>query len=444
MKKTILLFLIFILLFSLSNLGIFSVKESAKADSYQWVAINNGLKNTHVKSLVIDPTNTNIIYAGTQDGVYKSTNGGINWAPINNVLTNLEVNCLLIDSQHTNTIYAGTGVGIFKTIDGGENWVLYSNGLKATSTVFPPHPSIYSLAMDHQYTNTIYAGTGVGIFKTINGGENWTWLNGDNSVVGPYQPFPGPNIWSIATNPNDSNIIYATVGAEDRGVYKSTNGGQKWTWIENSAVIGYFTHFIIIDPNDSNIIYATGKGIYKSTDSGLNWTQIGLTDVTVNSLAIDPTNTNIIYAGTKNSGIFKYTSQHTIILHIGNSNFTVNSVSQEIDAGRGTKPVIIPEWSRTVVPIRAIVEALGGTIEWDGIERKVIINFDSTTIELWIDNPKARVNGTEVYIDPNNHSVKPIIINDRTMLPLRFVAESLGCDVGWEGTTQTITITHGG
>jgi len=77
-------------------------------------------------------------------------------------------------------------------------------------------------------------------------------------------------------------------------------------------------------------------------------------------------------------------------------------------------------------------------------ERKVTINFKGTVIELWIDSSKARVNGTEVYIDTNNHSVKPIIINDRTMLPLRFVAESLGCDVGWDPDTRTITITYGG
>jgi len=133
-----------------------------------------------------------------------------------------------------------------------------------------------------------------------------------------------------------------------------------------------------------------------------------------------------------------------ITLHPDDPYMTVNGVSQEIDPGRGTKPVIIPEWSRTVVPIRAIVEALGGTIEWDGTERKVTINFKGTVIELWIDNPQAKVNGTTVYIDPNNHSVKPIIINDRTMLPLRFVAESLGCDVGWDNDTRTITITYGG
>jgi len=133
-----------------------------------------------------------------------------------------------------------------------------------------------------------------------------------------------------------------------------------------------------------------------------------------------------------------------ITLQPDNAYMAVNGVSREIDLGRGTKPVIIPEWSRTVVPIRAIVEALGGTIEWDGTERKVTINFKGTTIELWIDNPKAEVNGVTKWIDDNNHDVKPIIVNDRTMLPLRFVAESLGCDVDWDNDTRTITITYGG
>ncbi|NCO27887.1 MAG: copper amine oxidase [Caldiserica bacterium CG_4_8_14_3_um_filter_35_18] len=120
----------------------------------------------------------------------------------------------------------------------------------------------------------------------------------------------------------------------------------------------------------------------------------------------------------------------------------INGIEQEIDPGRGTTPVIIPKWGRTIVPIRALVEALGGTIVWDGDTRKVTINFKGTLIELWIDNPKAKVNGVENWIDTSNHDVKPTIINSRTMLPLRFVAENLGCQVDWEGTTQTITITY--
>jgi len=133
-----------------------------------------------------------------------------------------------------------------------------------------------------------------------------------------------------------------------------------------------------------------------------------------------------------------------ITLQPDNAYMTVNGVRQEIDPGRGTKPVIIPEWSRTVVPIRAIVEALGGTISWIPKTRGITILLGDIGIGLQIGNSTAVVKGSPVKIDPNNHSVKPIIINDRTMLPLRFVAESLGCDVGWDSDTRTITITYGG
>ncbi len=137
-----------------------------------------------------------------------------------------------------------------------------------------------------------------------------------------------------------------------------------------------------------------------------------------------------------------YKPQIIITLQPNNPTMTVNGVQQEIDPGRGTKPVIIPKWNRTVVPIRAIVEALGGTIGWDPIQRMVTINLDDNTINLWIGKPQAEVNGIMKWIDPNNHDVKPIIVNSRTMLPLRFVAESLGCKVDWDAATRTITITY--
>ena len=137
-----------------------------------------------------------------------------------------------------------------------------------------------------------------------------------------------------------------------------------------------------------------------------------------------------------------YKPQTIITLQPNNPIMSVNGVQQEIDPGRGTKPVIIPKWNRTVVPIRAIVEALGGTIGWDPVQRMVTINLDDNTINLWIGKPQAEVNGIMKWIDPNDHDVKPIIINDRTMLPLRFVAENLGCKVEWDAATRTITITY--
>jgi len=131
-----------------------------------------------------------------------------------------------------------------------------------------------------------------------------------------------------------------------------------------------------------------------------------------------------------------------IILGIGNPFMYVQGEKIEIDPGRGTAPVIIKEWGRTVLPVKAIVEALNGTVKWDGIERKVTIEFNSITIELWIDNPKAKINGIESWIDPDNHDVKPLILNSRTMLPLRFIAESLGCTIDWNSTTRIITLDY--
>ncbi|MCX8094746.1 MAG: copper amine oxidase N-terminal domain-containing protein [Caldisericia bacterium] len=63
-------------------------------------------------------------------------------------------------------------------------------------------------------------------------------------------------------------------------------------------------------------------------------------------------------------------------------------------------------------------------------------------MELWIGEKIARVNGINTPIDPNNPKVVPMIIQGRTMLPVRFVAENLGCKVEWESTTKTVTIIY--
>ena len=130
----------------------------------------------------------------------------------------------------------------------------------------------------------------------------------------------------------------------------------------------------------------------------------------------------------------------TIILQIGNPYMTVDGVSQGIDPGRGTKPVI--KNGRTLVPIRAIIEAFGGTVEWEELTKAVTIKLGDTIIKIQIGNEVAYVNGSLKPIDPDNPNVKPEIVNGRTMVPLRFVVESLGAKVEWNGNTQTITITY--
>ena len=99
-------------------------------------------------------------------------------------------------------------------------------------------------------------------------------------------------------------------------------------------------------------------------------------------------------------------------------------------------PTIIQ--GRTMVPMRAIFEVLGADVKWDGATRKVTGEKEGTVVILHIDNDVALINGDPTYLD-----VPATIFDDRTMVPLRFIAESLGADVAWDDTTRTVTVnTH--
>lgn len=97
-------------------------------------------------------------------------------------------------------------------------------------------------------------------------------------------------------------------------------------------------------------------------------------------------------------------------------------------------PVI--ENGRTLVPLRAIFEALGAEISWNDATQTVLAQKSGTQVVLTIGNPQAYKNNTSVLLD-----VPPKIIQGRTMVPLRFVSEAMGADVKWDGVTGTILIT---
>ena len=89
----------------------------------------------------------------------------------------------------------------------------------------------------------------------------------------------------------------------------------------------------------------------------------------------------------------------------------------------------------TFVPIRFVSEALGAEVNWNAEKKSAIIENSGTNIELTAGKKYAYVSGKKV---PVGHSVK--LVNDRTYVPVRFVSESLGCDVGWDSTSYTVEI----
>ncbi|NCO28229.1 MAG: copper amine oxidase N-terminal domain-containing protein [Caldiserica bacterium] len=127
------------------------------------------------------------------------------------------------------------------------------------------------------------------------------------------------------------------------------------------------------------------------------------------------------------------TSTSTMItLKIGSPYITINGISKKIDA-QGNKPII--KDGRTLLPIRTLIESLGGKTDWEAKERKVTITLNGHSIILWIGKTTALVDGNKVTLD-----VASQIINDRTYIPLRFVAENLNASVQWDQSAKTVTI----
>ena len=124
-----------------------------------------------------------------------------------------------------------------------------------------------------------------------------------------------------------------------------------------------------------------------------------------------------------------------IFLQINNPYMYANGVEKEIDEGRGTTPIV--DNGRTLVPIRSIIEECGGTVNWDQNTQTVTLSYNSKEIKLIINSNTAYLNGKESSLD-----VAPQVISDRTMLPIRFVAEGFNFNVYWNSDNSVITITN--
>ena len=125
------------------------------------------------------------------------------------------------------------------------------------------------------------------------------------------------------------------------------------------------------------------------------------------------------------------------MLYIGSRVIIVNDTPGILDSAL----FIDKNSGRTMVPLRAIGEAIGAIITFDPSTQRIDIKKDATIIQLWIGKPKAMVNGVSVDIDPDK-PVSPVIIKGRTFLPLRFIAEAFEFKVDWEASIQRITLTY--
>ncbi|RKX70965.1 hypothetical protein DRP53_03100 [candidate division WOR-3 bacterium] len=154
------------------------------------VLANNG----YAFSLVIDPQNSSIVYAGGYRGVYKTTNGGTSWFSVSNGINDTAYS-LAIDPSNPQILYAGSPDGVFKTTNGGGSW--FNTGLSG----------IMAVLIDPDDPEVVYAGGQQGVYESENGGGDWKPMN---------QGLPSTTITCLAINPNN----YLFCGTMDASIYR--------------------------------------------------------------------------------------------------------------------------------------------------------------------------------------------------------------------------------
>lgn len=127
---------------------------------------------------------------------------------------------------------------------------------------------------------------------------------------------------SLTIDPLTPTTLYAIPYAWTKdGLFKSTDGGENWSQL--GPLVRSWVTDMAIDPSDPNTLYAgmeteEGNGVYKTTDGGKSWNKTGLSDLIVNTVAIDPTMPATIYAGTDRKGIYKSTDGGSHWLTVNN------------------------------------------------------------------------------------------------------------------------------
>jgi subtilisin family serine protease/photosystem II stability/assembly factor-like uncharacterized protein len=226
--------------------------------------------------------NPNVVYAaGWGAGVYRSTNGGASWQPRSTGLSDLWVYDLAVAPANCDVAYAATyASGVFKTTDGGGSWQEQNAGLGETET--------RSLLMPPGSSTRLYVGTTAGVFRTDDAGDSWA-----STASLPDEP-----VWALAAPVGAADTVY--IGLEDGGVYNSSGAGQSW---QSRGLSGGRIRALWIDPLNPQIIYAgddQGRGIFRSSDAGAGWIGFGqgLGAANVKSLWLDAGTCRKLLAGT--------------------------------------------------------------------------------------------------------------------------------------------------
>lgn len=247
-----------------------------------WAPLTDDFSSIGISGIVIDHSDPNTIYVSTGDGdgsdtysigVMKSTDGGLNWSATGMVHTLSQsrvTSKLIMHPTNNQVLFVATNNGLYKTIDAGVNWGQVLSGTIKDVEIRPFDPS------------TIYACSDQ-FFVSVDGGDTF------NQVVNGVPPAGDINRMSIAVSPDEPNWVYLLAGNESdaslNGLYKSedvassffmvTNSPNMFSYEEDGSGTGgqsWYDMALAVNPNDANKIAVGGVNVWKSDDGGVNFT----------------------------------------------------------------------------------------------------------------------------------------------------------------------------
>ncbi len=244
-----------------------------------WTPIFDFFPQTGVSGIAIDPNDSNTVYLATGDddnattfsiGVWKSTDGGTTWNETGLNASEINeysvMNEIVIDPTNSNVLWVGSTEGIFKSTDAGDNWTLMRSGNFRDFKLKPGDP------------NTVYAVTPREFHKTTDGGENWTQMD----QAGLPESSGRLAIGVTPDNPDKVYVLSADTGSnnyEYQGLYVSEDSGETFARTANDvdvleSIQADFSFAIEVDPQDEDTVYVGCLNIWRTTNGGTSFSKI--------------------------------------------------------------------------------------------------------------------------------------------------------------------------
>ncbi len=254
-----------------------------------------------IGDIAIAPSNKEVLYVGTGEanagggsitydgvGLFKSKDAGDTWTHIGLEKTR-NIGRIVVDPKDADRVYvAAMGSlfkdnperGIFRSVDGGENWEHVLGITDSTGCidllVHPTQPNILYASMWERVRRPDrrkYGGASSGLYRSKDGGTTWEPMT--NGL--PTSDLGRIGITQCKSQPNILYAIFADESGDFKGIFKTVNGGKKWFQVYDRQLFNMYASYgwwfgnIRVDPHDPDVIYALGLDVYKSEDGGLSW-----------------------------------------------------------------------------------------------------------------------------------------------------------------------------